>query len=224
MIRQWIWMLMLVLPMVAQAEPARVRPLAWAQPVIGVELGNFYQLTDKVYRSRQPDDEEMRMLESMGIRSILNLREYHSDEDEARGTRLNLYHVPVAAGDIDDRFVIEALRAIDQAEKPVLIHCWHGSDRTGVVSAMYRMVPGVAARAGDRRVRQWRLRLPRAFLSQHRALSGDGGRKCHPASGALGRADGGCGRNRPRPLISTQVARSRRVRLAAPDGPGGTVL
>ncbi len=140
MIRQWIWMLTLVLPMVAQAEPARVRPLAWAQPVIGVELGNFYQLTDKVYRSQQPDDEEMRMLQAMGIRSILNLREYHSDKDEARGTSLSLYHVPVAAGDIDDRFVIEALRAIDQAEKPVLIHCWHGSDRTGVVSAMYRMV------------------------------------------------------------------------------------
>jgi protein tyrosine/serine phosphatase len=32
------------------------------------------------------------------------------------------------------------LRAIAQAEKPILIHCWHGSDRTGVVAAMYRMV------------------------------------------------------------------------------------
>ncbi len=140
MIRQWIGMLLLVVPMVAQADTARVRPLAWAQPVIGVELGNFYQLTDQVYRSQQPDDEEMRMLQAMGIRSVLNLREFHSDDDEARGTSLALYHVPVAAGDIDDRFVIEALRAIHLAEKPVLIHCWHGSDRTGVVSAMYRMV------------------------------------------------------------------------------------
>ena len=135
MIRQWIGMLLLVVPMVAQADTARVRPLAWAQPVIGVELGNFYQLTDQVYRSQQPDDEEMRMLQAMGIRSVLNLREFHSDDDEARGTSLALYHVPVAAGDIDDRFVIEALRAIHLAEKPVLIHCWHGSDRTGVVSS-----------------------------------------------------------------------------------------
>jgi len=140
MIRQWVGMLLLVVPMMAQADTARVRPLVWAQPVIGVELGNFYQLTDQVYRSQQPDDEEMRMLQSMGIRSVLNLREFHSDDDEARGTLLKLYHVPVAAGDIDDRFVIEALRAIHMAEKPVLIHCWHGSDRTGVVSAMYRMV------------------------------------------------------------------------------------
>ncbi len=140
MSRAWIWILALVVPMMALADTARVRPLAWAQPVIGVELDNFYQLTDQVYRSKQPDDEEMRTLQSMGIRSILNLREYHSDDDEARGTSLNLYHVPVAAGDIDDQFVIEALRVINLAEKPVLIHCWHGSDRTGVVSAMYRMV------------------------------------------------------------------------------------
>ena len=26
------------------------------------------------------------------------------------------------------------------AEGPVLIHCWHGSDRTGLVSALYRIV------------------------------------------------------------------------------------
>jgi tyrosine-protein phosphatase SIW14 len=41
---------------------------------------------------------------------------------------------------IDDLLVVKALGIIQQAEKPILIHCWHGSDRTGVISAMYRMV------------------------------------------------------------------------------------
>jgi tyrosine-protein phosphatase SIW14 len=133
--------LLLLLPLVTSlADGVRVRPVEWAQPVLGTELGNFYHLTDQVYRSKQPDDEEMVALEAMGIRSVLNLREYHSDNDEAEETRLNLFHVPVAAGKVDDAFVIEALRVIHQAEKPILIHCWHGSDRTGVVSAMYRMV------------------------------------------------------------------------------------
>jgi protein tyrosine/serine phosphatase len=36
--------------------------------------------------------------------------------------------------------IIEALKAINNAEKPVLVHCWHGSDRTGVVVAAYRIV------------------------------------------------------------------------------------
>ena len=29
---------------------------------------------------------------------------------------------------------------IQKAEKPVLIYCWQGSDRTGVISATYRVI------------------------------------------------------------------------------------
>jgi protein tyrosine/serine phosphatase len=134
-----VLLLVLLIPQLALAD-LRARPLEWAQPMLGIELDNFYRLSDEVYRSKQPDDEEMAALEELGMRSILNLREYHSDEDDARGTGLELYHVPVNAGEIDDGFVLAALRAIAQAEKPILIHCWHGSDRTGVVAAMYRMV------------------------------------------------------------------------------------
>lgn len=132
-------LLLILLPLVALGD-VRVRPLSWAQPVMGMELDNFYQLSSEVYRSKQPDDEAMAALAGMGMRSILNLREYHSDEDDARGTDLQLYRVPVNAGDVDDEFVVKALRVIAGAEKPLLIHCWHGSDRTGVVAAMYRMV------------------------------------------------------------------------------------
>jgi protein tyrosine/serine phosphatase len=134
-----ILILIMLLPLFALAD-VRVRPLAWAQPMLGSDLENFYRLDEQVYRSKQPDDEEMAALEAMGVRSILNLREYHSDQDDAEGTRLKLYHVSVNAGEIDDRFVVDALRAIAAAEKPILVHCWHGSDRTGVVAAMYRMV------------------------------------------------------------------------------------
>ncbi len=136
---RWILMLVLLSPALLQAD-VRVRPLEWAQPMLGIGLENFYRLDDEVYRSKQPDDEDMAALEEMGVRSILNLREYHSDEDDAKGTGLVLYRVPINAGDIDDRFVVSALRAIAEAEKPILIHCWHGSDRTGVVAAMYRIV------------------------------------------------------------------------------------
>jgi protein tyrosine/serine phosphatase len=136
---RWLLLLLILATQLASAD-LRVRPAEWAQPMLGSELENFYRLNDEVYRSQQPDAEEMAELEATGFKSVLNLREYHSDEDEAKGRRLKLYRVPVNAGDIDDAFVLEALRAIAQAEKPILIHCWHGSDRTGVVAAMYRMV------------------------------------------------------------------------------------
>jgi uncharacterized protein (TIGR01244 family) len=123
----------------ACADP-RARPTEWAQPMLDVKLGNFYKVSDELYRSRQPGDEEMEQLAAMGIRSVLNLREHHSDDDEAKATDLTLYRVPMNAGDINDELVTKALDALAAAPKPALVHCWHGSDRTGAIVAMYRMV------------------------------------------------------------------------------------
>jgi len=131
--------LTLLLAASACAEP-RVRPPEWAQPMIGVELGNFYRVSDELYRSRQPDDEEMEQLKAMGIRSVLNLREYHSDDGKAKNTGIVLYRVAMNAGEINDALVEKALDDIAAAPKPILVHCWHGSDRTGAIVAMYRMV------------------------------------------------------------------------------------
>jgi protein tyrosine/serine phosphatase len=42
---------------------------------------------------------------------------------------------------IEDEDVIRVLRIINKKENgPFLIHCQHGADRTGVMSAMYRIV------------------------------------------------------------------------------------
>lgn len=123
----------------ALAEP-RVRPVEWAQPMLGVELSNFYRVSDELYRSKQPDDEAMEQLKAMGIRSVLNLREFHSDSGEAKNTGIVLYRVAMNAGEINDALVEKALDDIASAPKPILVHCWHGSDRTGAIVAMYRMV------------------------------------------------------------------------------------
>jgi protein tyrosine/serine phosphatase len=51
-----------------------------------------------------------------------------------------LSRVKMEAGEIRDEQVIEALRIIRTAKGPIVIHCWHGSDRTGLISAMYRIL------------------------------------------------------------------------------------
>ncbi len=125
----------------ASAPTATVssRPANWAAPVPAEHLKNFYKLDEKVYRSAQPNRKGFRELEELGIKNVLSFRDYHSDED-AEGTHLNLYRVKMEAGEITDNKVIEALRTIKESEGPILIHCWHGSDRTGLISAMYRIV------------------------------------------------------------------------------------
>ncbi len=131
--------LAIMVPDFTAAADLRVRPADWAQPVIGFKLGNFYQVSDDVYRSQQPDDEALRELEKAGFRAVLNLREYHADDAEEAGN-LKLYRVPMAAGEVSDAEMARALKIMVEAPKPLLVHCWHGSDRTGVVVAMYRMV------------------------------------------------------------------------------------
>ncbi|MFC0180673.1 tyrosine-protein phosphatase [Thorsellia kenyensis] len=111
---------------------------AYSLPLVLPE--NFHPVAPGIFRSAQPDELMMNNLTSIGFKSVLNLRQWHDDTDETKNTYLELGRVPMDAANITDEKIIEALKFIKNANKPVLIHCWHGSDRTGVVVAMYRLV------------------------------------------------------------------------------------
>lgn len=108
---------------------------------------NFHQVSADLWRSAQPDAAQMQTLEQRGIKTILNLRQWHDDDGEAAGTHLNLRRVPMNAAAFNNLDVVSALREIHLAPKPVLVHCWHGSDRTGLIVAMYRLVFENASRS-----------------------------------------------------------------------------
>lgn len=137
-----VFLLLLVLLCGAKAFAAEsARPQAWAQPVVLQDSENFFQVTPYLYRSAQPSAKGMRAYEKFGIRTVINLRARHSDDDEARGTNLTLVHIPTRTRNVAaDEVVVRALQAIRDAEKPVLVHCMHGADRTGLIMAMYRIV------------------------------------------------------------------------------------
>lgn len=102
---------------------------------------NFYRINRDLYRAAQPGRLGMLVYEGFGIRSVINLRALHSDKDEMGNTRLNLIEIPMHAWDAgNDQYVIKVLQAIRDARKPVLLHCRHGADRTGLMIAMYRIV------------------------------------------------------------------------------------
>jgi protein-tyrosine phosphatase len=115
------------------------RPAEWAKAVPDTQLQNFWQVSPHVYRSAQPYKEDFQELEQRGIGAVLDLRLYHRDVPDA-DTGLLLHQAPLYASDIDEAVVISALQFIANAQEPVLVHCWQGSDRTGLVVAMYRVV------------------------------------------------------------------------------------
>lgn len=123
------------------ARPAATRPAAWAQPRTEPGLPNLHLVDDGLYRSAQPTAEGMRSAERLGIRTVLNLRAAHSDRDELLGTGLQYEHISFKPWHPEDEDVDRFLRIVtDPARRPVLVHCQHGADRTGMMTAIYRMV------------------------------------------------------------------------------------
>lgn len=112
----------------------------WAQPVTLDKSDNFFRVAPCLYRSAQPDAKGMEAYEAMGIRTVINLRANHSDDTEAQRTSLILRRIPINTWNIKDEHVVAVLSLLRTEEKPVLVHCQHGADRTGLMMAMYRIV------------------------------------------------------------------------------------
>jgi protein tyrosine/serine phosphatase len=133
-----------VLAQQAATPPAAVavRPPQWAVRMPRMEgVANLYRITPMLYRSEQPTAAGMKNLEKLGIRTVINLRVFNDDDDEVKGTHLRTARVSVLTWRIGDKHVIRVLRQLrDTANGPFLIHCQHGSDRTGLMSAMYRVL------------------------------------------------------------------------------------
>jgi tyrosine-protein phosphatase SIW14 len=136
------YVLVLSLSLLSQAVQAapQLRPEKWARPVIDVSLGNLFQVAPDLYRAEQPGKSAVADLKALGIKTFMNLREYHADSDHFAQAGFTLLRHSMAAGSVRAEDLIIVLRQIHQAPKPVLVHCWHGSDRTGFVVAGYRLV------------------------------------------------------------------------------------
>ncbi|KVN67852.1 dual specificity protein phosphatase family protein [Burkholderia ubonensis] len=133
----------LVQPVGAQpSTDVAARPLQWAQSVPDARLDNLHRITPSLYRSALLSREDVPELQKLGIRKVISFRAFHSDERILAGTQITMQRIPINTWYIRDEDMVAALRALRDADRdgPVLIHCQHGADRTGLVSALYRMV------------------------------------------------------------------------------------
>jgi tyrosine-protein phosphatase SIW14 len=122
------------------AQTVTERPGKWAIKVETCNLENLYKLNDSIYRSEQPNKEEFICLAETGFRSVLNLRSFHTDSKKTKGLSIKPYRVKMVARKFSDKEIVESLRILKEGPKPILVHCKHGCDRTGVVMGMYRII------------------------------------------------------------------------------------
>jgi protein tyrosine/serine phosphatase len=117
------------------------RPAQWAQPVTVAGVPNLYRVSSNLFRSAQPSAEGMSNLKAMGVRTVVNLRAFHSDRDEVAGTGLFNDHIAFKSWHPEDEDVVRFLKLTSDTNNwPILVHCQHGADRTGTMCALYRVL------------------------------------------------------------------------------------
>jgi Tyrosine phosphatase family len=108
-----------------------------------------------VYRSGQPKgDAEWAYLERIGIKTVVKLNEFSKEADESEELSLAKKHnidvIPIYMppedfpqnwnpwAHPDEKALMQAVEALENNNNlPVLVHCSHGKDRTGLVVAVY---------------------------------------------------------------------------------------
>lgn len=109
--------------------------------------GNFHPVVaNEVYRSAQVSKADIAAYhETYGIRSILNLGgaapgEAWYDEEIAASAALGVTHADFAMNASVQLSAAEAgqlIALMREMPKPLLVHCRHGSDRTGLAMSLY---------------------------------------------------------------------------------------
>lgn len=117
-----------------------IHPAAWTAPLQVNGVPNFHHVTENIYRGGQPTKEGFEGLEKLGIKTVVNLREHHSDEQLMRGRSFAYWYIPMNAESPNPERMEEALKILtDTRQYPIFVHCKYGADRTGAVMAIYRI-------------------------------------------------------------------------------------
>ena len=116
------------------------RPANWAAVLKEEGLSNFHKVSDRLYRSAQPSAAGMAKLKELGIKTVLNLRSFHSDRQKLGKLGLGYERIYMKAWHPEEKEIIRFLRLVtDESKGPILVHCQHGADRTGTMCAVYRV-------------------------------------------------------------------------------------
>ena len=109
---------------------------------------NMYSIDRQMYRSSQPSPKQLRILKKKyGIKTIVNLRgenglsAYSLEKKACLNLNLELVNFRAYSRNPPESEEIKTLiKLFNKIKYPALMHCKSGSDRTGVVATLYRIL------------------------------------------------------------------------------------
>jgi len=128
------------------AKPVTEDKMSTGWPKEVQDLPNFHKVHDFLYRAGEPTPKGLNQLKEMGVKTLIDLRAptaaAHNEKAIASKLGMQYINLPMSAEPPTKKQVEKMLKTIDSAQKnqePVLVHCAHGSDRTGCMIGIYRV-------------------------------------------------------------------------------------
>ena len=109
------------------------------------DLPNFHKVSDQLYRGAQPLRGGMKKLSELGVKTVINLRgpddRISGEQEETESAGLRYFNIPMPGLSApSDEQVARVMAIVNNPDnQPVFIHCKRGSDRTGTITAIYRI-------------------------------------------------------------------------------------
>jgi tyrosine-protein phosphatase SIW14 len=110
-----------------------------------ISIGNFGQINDLYFRGEQPVGRDYSDLAALGVKTVIDLQADGDNADEAQLVKtagMTFHRIPMTTHAAPTAAQLaEFLKIVtDPDRQPVYVHCAGGRHRTGVMTAVYRMV------------------------------------------------------------------------------------
>src|SRR5437879_1175673 len=99
-------------PFIAAETAVTNRAAQWAVPITESGVPNLHRVDDHLSRGAQPSAEGFRQLKAMGVRTVIDLRSFHSDGRLLDGTGLNYIRFYMKPWHAENDDVIRFLRIV----------------------------------------------------------------------------------------------------------------
>jgi tyrosine-protein phosphatase SIW14 len=109
---------------------------------------NFGLVYEYVYRSALPNSKNIIYLrKTLGLNTVIDLSDRNRDlvKNTCEKLGINYYKFPMIDTEINESLIKEVITLINNlCNKPILIHCFHGRHRTGLIVSMLYKYRGVS--------------------------------------------------------------------------------
>src|SRR5215470_4122277 len=109
-----------------------------------IRIDNFGRMNENYYRGAQPRTRDYTDLAALGVKTVIDLTKDGRDDEQGLVQRagMKFYRIPLTTSEAPAAgAVTQFLKLVnDPANWPVYVHCQGGRHRTGVMTAVYRMM------------------------------------------------------------------------------------